>query len=446
MKDEEKNTNSIGLVSYISISDSKSIFDNEKIIKKYTILIKEDFYLILKKDHQSLALLKEQGSIEKDEIIIFQVKIKSDKIELTNHIDKCYNCAQKLKFYEKINILNYKLWKALPKDANDENNKYNLTENDIIRFDNIKLILREFNTKKIEEKKDKENNTINEEETNKEITTTTNMDYDSSNKNTPEVINNNYRIIENKRQFTILLDTYRKECNNCKYKNILNNPIIKICECEKYEHFECIKKNITGLNTIDNIKYNIETFCKDCNTFKTTSFIIKDGNKFKLFYLPKIPIEYDDDYLLFEVFYLLDNSDEYINYFLQIKFNKKDKNIGKILIGPKNEKEKNECDKVIEIDNVNKTSYAIIEYNLQEKSLFLRNINNTLVLGSKYILESNNSNSNNIFFEFGNLRIESTLINSDKFDDIENQMKNNPDNIEKRTKFEIINQKKEKFI
>ena len=107
----------------------------------YIILIEEDAYLTLKSDKISFALLKEQGFINFGEIIIFLVKIRENQIELINCIDRCYNCLQMKKFYEKINSLNYKLWKVIEKN----NDSYNLKENDIFRFGNVKIILREFN-------------------------------------------------------------------------------------------------------------------------------------------------------------------------------------------------------------------------------------------------------------------------------------------------------------
>ena len=43
---------------------------------------------------------------------------------------------------DKLNMLNYKLWYVIGNDYNANNNYY-LCQNDIIRFGNIKLILKE---------------------------------------------------------------------------------------------------------------------------------------------------------------------------------------------------------------------------------------------------------------------------------------------------------------
>ena len=69
----------IYLTINISVSDSSSIFNKNKIIKKFTHVFEneDDNYLILKSNHESFAILNHQGLIDDKEIMIFKIVIKS---------------------------------------------------------------------------------------------------------------------------------------------------------------------------------------------------------------------------------------------------------------------------------------------------------------------------------------------------------------------------------
>ena len=148
---------SIYLVVSIVVSDSSCIFNKNKIIKKYThVFEKEDEnYLILKSNHVSFAILKYQGLIEENEIIIFKTDIKHNQIKIINNIDKCCNCTRMTKYYQQmIKGANFFLWKSIPKLENYDfiNDKsvnlymHKLKVNDIIRLGTIKIIIRELHT------------------------------------------------------------------------------------------------------------------------------------------------------------------------------------------------------------------------------------------------------------------------------------------------------------
>ena len=91
--------------------------------------------------------------------------------------------------------------------------------------------------------------------------------------------------------------------------------------------------------------------------------------------------------------------------------------------------------KIMQIDHNNAISsqHALIDYDIEEKTLTLKNISdsfNTLVLRSEYILMDDIDD--NLITEIGNVQIESSLITSDKFKDVENEMENNTEEIEVR--------------
>ena len=73
----------LGLFCKIIVSDSTQLFNKTKIIKEYSILLNENYpFLVLKRNLKSFAIMKEQPSIKPDEDLIFEIKIKSDSIEL----------------------------------------------------------------------------------------------------------------------------------------------------------------------------------------------------------------------------------------------------------------------------------------------------------------------------------------------------------------------------
>ena len=240
------------LVSEILVSDCPQNFDKNSVEeKKHIILQKNNSFLILKKDHKSFAIFKDQDKIHsEDETQIFVVY----NTFLLNFYDTCKNYKRIEKFYEKINNLNYALWKSIPEypkniSINEENKDiylYNLKENDIIRLGKIKLILREFHIAN-NNKKEKNNN---------------------------------------ERPFTMKLKKFEgKICSICDKSNTeTDNPIIQFCLCEKYKHFKCQKEKIKELiffdgNNDDYISYSYKTQCFDCKNFILSSFIIEDNKE-----------------------------------------------------------------------------------------------------------------------------------------------------------------------
>ena len=423
----------IGLVSNILVSDEHEGFNKNKIIKKYTILQdKETSYLALKENKKTFTLLESQEDIKENENIIFRVDVSGDKITLTNLFTYCKNCKNKNQFYQGINKLNFKLWKALPlykdndKDKNNiQNYFYELKENDIIRLGNVKLILREIH--------------INNNDKNN---------------------NNNKDII--KRPFTLRLKCDKTSiCNECGQNYTSpENPLINL-ECTKYYHYKCIKdiiKNNIKKDEYENgcIRYYFKTNCLDCKKFSPLSFIVefdevinKNNEKIKFFELIDIPRDENEDYLVFETIDFWDKQQEYIKYIYFIKLknlknvNSKDKHVEIILLGGDEKKSNNKYNikynKLIKIEGNSTVSFqhAIIEYDLENKTLKLSNKSekhNTLVLQDKLELKYNDKYNDKLLFELGNIQIESYLIKKEQIDEIITKMKDNPDEIEYRKK------------
>ena len=428
--------NKLGLVCKISNKKNKN--------GDYIILIEEDSYLTLKNDKTSFALLKEQGFINFGEIIIFLAKIKENDIELINCIDRCYNCLQTKKFYEKINSLNYKLWKVIKKN----NDSYNLKENDIFRFGNVKIILREFNI--INNENSNNNNSNKERDYNNDVYKKEKDFNDNQKKENSHSLSvtyyPEYKIISSKRQYGILLESNPgKICDICKksYQKD-DDPLVQFCECEKYEHFSCKKKIMKENQLITYEEENktkfaikIETDCPECGKFIHSSFLIKEGNQYKLFELMGPEINKSVNYLLFETIDFRDKNKKYIKYIFYVELNDQNhyKNNYTILMrGNGTESTKHKCDKIfyIEGEKDNISQIFIIDADLKEKKLVLKNISNEYDI---LVLQDNIKLNPDDKLLCGDLEVESSLINKDKFDDIDDikkQMENNPEKIEIR--------------
>ena len=414
-----------GLLLNIILSENSNCFNKKKIIKdnNIQILLEKDFFLVLKKNHYSFAIFEDNLLKKQYETIIFKIEIKPDEIKLINFFDRCRNYSRYEKFYNSVNDLNFNLWKAIENcqnkniinGKNKERYIYDLKENDIIRLGSAKLILREFNIS------------------------------NNSNKETENKNENNYI----NRQFTMKLNNNEGEiCSICEENNSEpDNPIVKICKCEKYSHFKCLKKEIKkhiaiekdNNNSEDCVRYLVGANCFYCKKFMHLTFIIENkkeidkNNKYKLFELVDIPRNKNEDYLFFETIDFLDRQQSYIKYFYLIKLRKPEinKNIETIIIGNEcsNDKYNNTYDKHIKIGNKSTVckEHALIEYNPVEKSLVLTSPDkkfDTLILQNEVSLKTDYKP---LFFDFGNLHLEAKLIKYDQteFESIKSEMKNN---------------------
>ena len=435
---------SVYLAINIFVSDSSSIFNKNNIIKKFTHVYekKDDTYLILKSNHESLAILNHQSLIDEKEIMIFKIVMKKDEIKIVNVIDRCCNCTRKTKYYRQmIKESNFYLWKSIPKLENydfiDDKSAYlymhQLNENDIIRLGTIKIIIREFHTFQNNNQNNNQNNHQNNQGNN--------------NNNCVNCCKKKY-----KKPFTLLLENNMEDiCEFCGKKYLEpDNPLVKFCECEKYAHFKCMKakfKEIMTQSTESNgcIRYYIKTNCFYCKKFIPWSFLIEDkmnNNKYKLYELIDIPRNQNEEYLLLETFDFYDTQKEFIKYIFYLKFRKQanNKNIETILIGGDRKKSnKYRYDKLVKIEKTNSISsqHALIDYDIEEKSLFLTNISdthNTLVYQDEFKMKQNENNK--LLLELGNIKIESKLIGNDELEDVKKKMENNPEILEERKQTE----------
>lgn len=418
------NSQEIYIVCNIYFSESLKRFSKRRITNDLALLLgkeKNNYYYVLRENHNSILEIKQQGFIQEDEDLIFKYVHKKDRVELINMIDYCEYPTSYEKVFGKINKLDFKLWKSLPKCTsckinNIKNNTLNnedfclfeLKKNDIFRLGDIKFILREFHV----------------------ISNTINNDCDNCNnydKNDPK----------NERIFSILLKPYQDEiCDICKKKELKDDPLLKFCDCEKYRHFKCMKKKIKEIiikedNNNGCIRYYIKTNCFYCKKFIPLSFFIKENGKYNLYELVDIPRDDSQEYLLLETIDFLNKHNDYIKfiYYVKLREKRKDKNIDTILISSNRKKVKGDYpyNKLIEIDHSSvSTQHALLDYDIEEKNLIIRNIsdiNNTLILQDKFVLEQNKNNK--LLMELGNIQIESHLISDeDEYYEVKDKMDN----------------------
>ena len=393
-----------GLYLKILVCDSSSLFnpDPKKFKYKYSILETKDTYLIYKPKYQEFKPFANlnQFDLNKDENLIFNIKIKPKSIIIRNKLDDFVLINLNKYYYylndsNNFNNLNNRLWKSILKydddkkiinDKNISNYIFDLNENDIIRLGNIKIILREFHLS---------GNDIK-----------------------------NYASNKIKDIFTLKLKNEKdKICSICKKGfEDNNNPIVQFCNCKedkKYIHYLCKKKEIENKDDDDNslkgnknngyINFFLNTQCLDCGSFFPLSFYIEetDENNKKIYNhyeLIDIPRNKDEDYLLFETLEFKNRANHYVKYFFYVKLEKKEQT--NIMIGSKetiDDNNKYNFDIIIKMEEANTISrnHALIEYNKQTQKLKLKNISelqNTLVLKNfRYEFELEPNNHDNLY-------------------------------------------------
>ena len=183
-----------------------------------------------------------------------------------------------------INKLDKYLWLIVPTiDPENkyeiENKVYYLEENDIIKISKKKFEVSKLciNNRKKNEKKNKEKHSI-------------------------------FNLAEDriKTSQDINKDETKKFCKICGGTiSLSDNPLLALCECERYLHFECLIKlfEINKDKTNKNVTtYECQVFnCETCYKPYPTKFQVKTGNNFKIFsIIDKLEKPKDNDYIIFE--------------------------------------------------------------------------------------------------------------------------------------------------
>lgn len=363
---------------------------NDKSEKK----INEDCYLILSKNNEIKykKILKEFNPNE-DQAILCRMRksFKRNDYEIINPInEQKININQIDKYY-----LDDKIWYPI-------NQIYSLNENDIIKFGkNKKYEVLKKNSSFKEEKEKIKNDNFN---------MNNNINYISIiNKNAKPIHNidikpNQYKINSNKNYEKINEDkngdeskdeTYSesknkisrieienetiKECNDkCWLYNGLNsdkeNPLIRLCHCNKFIHHKCLKGNLAKeISLKENSKHTVKEYtsknfnCKEC--LKPYHFRFRIPEFDKIYEIIDLNLPKEKDYICLES----------LDCIKEDKETKEKRNIKTIYIVELYDQDINigrqSNNDIIDDDISISKKHAVLKYNRKNGNLFLENKN-----------------------------------------------------------------------
>ena len=210
---------------YLEIKVSRNSignFDKSKIENTFKTIIKDscNYYIMVNKPNQILKVDQQSDIVLKNgENLLFHIRKTNDGYQLENLFLVFKNMTE-----DNLNILNYKLWYVIGNGYNANNNYY-LCQNDIIRFGNIKLILKEIHINNY--------NNANSEKMNYNIYEVNKVQSQASYESKIE---------------ECLINNSEDKCNICKSnKADEDNPLLRLCDCNIYKHFNCLKKELENL-------------------------------------------------------------------------------------------------------------------------------------------------------------------------------------------------------
>ena len=292
-------------------------------------------------------------------------------------------------------------------NINIEPYQYSVTEN--YNNENVKNnnnnVIKTINKVKINNKKEDENNNNNSNnvnDSNKDNTT----DEESEKSNKKDKKNNKNNSIRNEEN---------ERCRICfSVESTKENPKLRICSCRDYIHFECLKKYINiKMEIHDNSDFTVQTFvcpkfnCEVCLAPYPLRFRIKEYNK--IYELIDYNIASELDYLVLESLDYIKNG---MNFKLihVVQLNK-----DKISIG------RNVSNDIIDNDISVSRNHAVLNYNREKGYVTIENRSEkfgTLVLikGNIPIKEKR------IGFQVGKSYISACMIEKDENED--NKFKN----------------------
>lgn len=387
----KENTYGVYLNFKINKLNKYGIFNyNSNEINNMNIFIKDNSFIV-KNEYDIINVYDQQSKIQQNENILFHIRIRGNRSYLEKS-DYNFRDNNNLEVNEEnIKKINFFIWEIIHSDILTLNNIYTneeffLKENDILKFGNVKYIVREIHFK---------NNKNNDNNKQKEI-------------------------------FNLL-----PECSQTKKCDICDEEIYRLCKCEDYQHLSCIKKWISKRIIIkENKKKTVKNYlfqilkcnefiqkdpncdgeCKNCNcircnTFFPLKFKVKTENENKIIDIYPISKPANSDYLILESLEF-ENSGKYLKNIHVIQLNEEDINIGR---GSDN-------DIIIDNQSVSKEQAVIRYYKENENvKLLLKNKSNkfgTLALITKPRIEVNEKN---IYLQIDNTLIEAKNMKEEDY-------------------------------
>jgi len=323
-------------------------------------------------------------------------KINIEKANQENVNDINEGKVNKLSEINKVNEVNIKK----PKNNNKNNNETNIDSNyNNINFKNSinntnNNILNNNTSSQNNDKIDKNNYQINS------ISLPTN-DHSNNAQNRNGIENNNDS--ENENENDRCLCCFNSNCNK-------DNPLIKLCNCNDFIHYECLKSYLTSKITVtQNLKNPVTTY--NCKNFNCNICLKPYPLRFRIpeidrtYELIDLNLPEEKDYICLESLdYIKDNNNIKKVHIAQL--------IGEeIYIGRENYND------IIDDDMSVSRAHAVIKYNIYNKSLFLENRYGRY--GTLVLVRGNiKVNEEKTYFQIQNTHVSMKLTKKKNFDKI----------------------------
>ena len=389
--------NTDGIFNYKSIQNTITTDRSVNIVQGD---IKNSLYLLRKINNSKIVYLCQNSLIDENEEIMFRIRksFKKDEFEIINPIPLIMK-----KTPINIEYLNNKLWYVIKSRGDffdNDNEEYSLNENDIIKLGRRKFEVIKFNVNsnaQVEPKNNSFNYNYNISELNKQKGSI----FDINIKKTQYIIkndiikeekeeeeneksNNTSKSIENEKESIDIKNNISFEeeeniikCRICfdSYSNE-DNPLICLCSCKDYTHYECLKYYIkTKLEVRENLKSTVTTY--NCYRFNCEVCLMPYPLRFRIPELNKI-YEVVDLKMSSELDYMVLESLDYIKE----KDNKKTIHIVK-LVDEEYHIGRYESNDITDSDTSVSRNHAILKYDKEKGKLYLQNLSEkfgTLVL------------------------------------------------------------------
>jgi hypothetical protein len=394
--------------------------------------------------------------------ILFRIRksIKKDKLEIINPI-KIEAKINKIEYL--LNYLDEKIWYPVksekPGELEENNEEYSINENDILKFGRKKYEVRKLNINYSNERMStniSENYNIselnknappifkidisenqykilnenqNEEQSEQKKTTETDINkykiekfdfiHESSNTKSTQNNTDGEKVTKNREinDFDDLDEKDEKcricfECNSSK-----ENPLLLLCKCHNYIHFECLKLYfMKKLKIVESGKGAVTTYilercnCEICLTPYPTRFRIP---KFDIIYdLVDVSLPNDLDYMILESLdYIKDNKNLKLIHLIQLK----DDNI---FIG------RHTLNDIVDNDISVSRYHSVLKYDRENGKIFLENRSEKF--GSLVLVRGNIKMRNKtINFQVGRTYITANLISDERYIIMDNNKEKN---------------------
>jgi len=367
----------------------KKIYIINKIHFAFEENLDENFY---KNNNISYISLINKNS---KSIIIFDLKSNQYKISNKKNINNNKNINEENEV-NKINEVN-KAYDINEPKLKDSNQNYNENNQDI---------------------KNKAINTMNSNSISSKATTQNSFKTRTYNKSTSLTI-------KTKEATNVQLDNESDSDSENEYEKCwlclssfsdINNPLICLCNCHDYIHFECLKMYLTSkISVTENLKRTVITYT--CKKFNCDICL-------KPYYLRfRIP-EFDKTYELIDL-----NLPEETDYFCleSLDYVKDNNNIKTVHIVKLNDEEinigRNNYNDIIDNNSSVSRDHAVLKYNKNNRTLFLENNNGRY--GTLVLVRGNiKVNEEKTFIQIGNTKISMELTDKKKFNNIDKESSN----------------------